>query len=135
MYKYIRPATSFLSKLHPIRKMSSASAPPKIEWLCILPDQEGARERRLATRPRHFEGIGALVNSGFLTMGGALLNEPPKDGNPQNFDFSGSVVVATGETKEEVIEKLKQDPYTTENVWDWEKAQIIPFLCAVRQAK
>jgi hypothetical protein len=33
------------------RTMASTSAPEKQEWLVILPDQEGALERRLSVRP------------------------------------------------------------------------------------
>jgi hypothetical protein len=36
------------------------------------------------------------------------------------------VLTVTATTKEEVIEKLKNDPYTKGEVWDWEKAQIFP---------
>jgi hypothetical protein len=36
------------------------------------------------------------------------------------------VLTVTAATKEEVIEKLKNDPYTKGEVWDWEKAQIFP---------
>lgn len=36
------------------------------------------------------------------------------------------MLTVTAATKEEVIEKLKNDPYTKGDVWDWEKAQIFP---------
>ncbi|KAF8242238.1 hypothetical protein K440DRAFT_639372 [Wilcoxina mikolae CBS 423.85] len=111
----------------------SSSSPKLQEWLCIFPDQEGAHKRRLEARPSHFEGVNASVSEGFITWAGAVLNEVPADSNPQNFKFYGSVLTVTGATKEEVIEKLKNDPYTKGEVWDWEKAQIFPFLCAVRE--
>ena len=50
----------------------------------------------------------------------------PPDSNPQNFKFWGSVMTAVGATREEVIEKLKNDPYSQADVWDWDKAQIMP---------
>jgi hypothetical protein len=39
--------------------------------------------------------------------------------------ISGSVMMAQAATKEEVMEKLKQDVYA-DGVWDFEKTQIIP---------
>ncbi|PQE03730.1 Dimeric alpha-beta barrel protein [Rutstroemia sp. NJR-2017a BBW] len=49
--------------------MASTSAPEKQEWLVILPDQEGALERRLSVRPKHFENLKAGVDAGFWKMG------------------------------------------------------------------
>lgn len=46
----------------------------------------------------------------------------------------GSVMIAHAATKEEVIERLKKDIYTTSGVWDWDKVQIYPFKSAVRTA-
>ncbi|RQM05503.1 hypothetical protein DH86_00001525 [Scytalidium sp. 3C] len=111
----------------PIRTMSSATA-PKFEWLVILPDQKDALQRRLDVRPEHFKGLSA--NKGQVwTMGGAILDEVPKD---DKLSFKGSCVVAVGASKEEVIEKLKEDVYAKNNVWDFDNIQIYPFKCAFR---
>jgi hypothetical protein len=40
-------------------------------------------------------------------------------------------MVAYAASKEEVIEKLKKDVYSQNEVWDWEKVQIYPFRSAV----
>ena len=36
------------------------------------------------------------------------------------------MLTALAATREEVIAKLKEDPYTKANVWDWEKIQVLP---------
>ncbi|KAI5857198.1 hypothetical protein BZA05DRAFT_387555 [Tricharina praecox] len=138
LYKYLRPLTQQLSKplLRPITRatMSTATAVPKHEWLCILPDIPGVHEKRLEIRPLHFAGIQALVADGFLTWGGAALNDVPKDNtDAKTFDFHGSVLTAVAATRDEVVARLKEDPYTKHGVWDWEKAQIFLFKCAVRE--
>ncbi|KAH8821143.1 hypothetical protein F5884DRAFT_76107 [Xylogone sp. PMI_703] len=113
-----------------VRTMSS-EAPAKYEWLVIIPDQKDARERRLAVRPQHFKDLQPDLDSGFYRMGGALLEEVPKD---DNLAFQGSTVVAWAATKEEVLERLKNDVYAKNNVWDFSKIQIYPFKCAFRDA-
>lgn len=74
MYKYLRHCASLLRPIHctqPLRHTMSTSSPKLQEWLCIFPDQEGAHERRLEVRPRHFEGINDLVSEGSVTWAGA----------------------------------------------------------------
>ncbi|EFZ01976.2 Dimeric alpha-beta barrel [Metarhizium robertsii ARSEF 23] len=115
----------------PIRTMSS-SAPKVREFLVILPDKPGVKEKRLEVRPTHFKNMTPHVESGDWKMGGALLNEVPADDNAANFDFFGSTVVCKGESKEAVLEQLKKDVYATSGVWDVEKIQIYPFICAFR---
>ncbi|KHN93884.1 Dimeric alpha-beta barrel [Metarhizium album ARSEF 1941] len=141
----------------PVRTMSSST--PKVrEFLVILPDKPGVREKRLQVRPTHFKNMTPHLESGDWKMGGtslpfagrnpepttcpakysyscavgALLNDVPADDNPANFDFFGSTVVCKGESKEAVLELLKKDIYATSGVWDVEKIQIYPFICAFR---
>ncbi|EXV02488.1 YCII-related domain protein [Metarhizium robertsii] len=120
----------------PIRTMSS-SAPKVREFLVILPDKPGVKEKRLEepgtdSLRTHFKNMTPHVESGDWKMGGALLNEVPADDNAANFDFFGSTVVCKGESKEAVLEQLKKDVYATSGVWDVEKIQIYPFICAFR---
>jgi hypothetical protein len=71
------------------------------------------------------------VKAGKLVMGGAYMSDPPKpDEVPP--PMIGSVLVAVAATKEEVLERLSKDIYTTSGVWDIEKVQIWPFKSAVR---
>ncbi|KAK2625071.1 hypothetical protein QTJ16_005440 [Diplocarpon rosae] len=113
-----------------IRAMTSASAPEKFEWLVIMPDQPGKLAKRMEVRPDHFEGLKAGVDRGFWKMGGALLEEVPKDGD--GLKIQGSAMVALASSKEEVIEQLKADTYARNEVWDFSKIQIYPFKCAFR---
>ncbi|QUC23330.1 uncharacterized protein UV8b_07571 [Ustilaginoidea virens] len=109
-----------------------ASAPSTREFLVIIPDKPGATAKRLQVRPAHLKNITPLTESGVVKMGGALLNSFPEGDDPATFDFMGSTVVFRAETKEQVLELLKQDVYSASGVWDIEKAQIYPFLCAFR---
>lgn len=54
-----------------------------------------------------------------------FLDEPAQEGKP--LSFKGSIIVATGESKESVIEVLKQDVYSKNDVWDWEKVILFFF--------
>ena len=49
-----RPSLSQTSYLY--RTMASSAAPLQ-EWLVIIPDFEGALEKRIAVRPHHLEGL------------------------------------------------------------------------------
>jgi hypothetical protein len=63
-------------------------------------------------------------------LGGAYMAAPPVDGEtPQ---MLGSTMIAVADTKEEVLEKLRNDIYAREGVWDLEKVQIWPFRSAIR---
>ncbi|TGO35021.1 hypothetical protein BHYA_0173g00150 [Botrytis hyacinthi] len=120
---YPKQLTSYTTRPYPavnIRKMSSAAAPAeKFEWLVVLPDNEGALERRVSVRPKHFEGLKTGLESGFWKMGGAFLSEPPTGDSP--LKFQGSCMIALASSKEEVIEVLKKDIYAENDVWDFSK--------------
>ncbi|KAL3963215.1 hypothetical protein ACCO45_000219 [Purpureocillium lilacinum] len=110
----------------------AAAAPRKFEFLVIVPDKPGTLEKRLEVRPQHFKNMTPHVESGAWKMGGALLNSVPGDDDATKFDFMGSTLVCIAESKEAVLEQLRQDIYNTSGVWDTEKAQIYPFKCAFR---
>ena len=40
--------------------------------------------------------------------------------------ISGSAILANAVSKEEVLEVLKRDVYSTSGIWDWSKVQIYP---------
>jgi len=58
------------------------------------------------------------------------MSEVPVEGETP--PIAGSAMLAYAETKEEVIESLKNDIYTKGGVWNWEKVQIWPFRSAIR---
>lgn len=109
-----------------------ASAPRLREFLVIVPDKPGVKDKRLEVRPTHLKNMTPRIESGDWKMGGALLNSVPAGDDPASFDFMGSTLVCRAETKEQVLEQLKKDVYVTSGVWDLEKIQIYPFLCAFR---
>lgn len=53
---------------------------------------------------------------------GPYFDETPAEG--AEIDFRGSVMSCVGESREAVIAVLKKDPYTLNEVWDWEKVCI-----------
>ena len=65
-------------------------------------------------------------------MGGAYMSSPPLEG--QTPPMIGSALIVVASSKEEVIERLKNDIYTTSGVWDVENVQIWPFKSAVRSS-
>ncbi|ORY10851.1 hypothetical protein BCR34DRAFT_566097 [Clohesyomyces aquaticus] len=113
-----------------IRKMTSASAPLQ-EWLVIAPDFDGALQKRLSVRQEHLQGLGKDPET-FWLWGGAMLDEPLKDGEAPK--MKGSAMLIGAKTREEVVERLKNDVYVKGEVWDWSKVQIIPFKSALRKA-
>lgn len=70
----------------------------------------------------HLTGLKPNVDSGFWLFGGASLDEPIQEG--QGPKINGSIMLALAESKEEVLEKLKQDTYWKSGVWDSSKVSI-----------
>lgn len=67
----------------------------------------------------HLQNTGPDVQSGLIVLGGAMLEEPIKEGVPPK--MTGSVLMCVADTKEEVMERVKKDVYYTSDVWDKEK--------------
>jgi len=107
-----------------------APAPAKNEFLCIIPDKPGTLAKRLEVRPSHLNGAKPFVDSGIITIGGAMLESHPAAGETPV--FKGSVLLVVGETSEDIKELLRKDVYTTSGVWDLDNVQIIPFKTALR---
>ncbi|KAL4956592.1 hypothetical protein BDW69DRAFT_79798 [Aspergillus filifer] len=101
------------------------------EFLCILPDKPGAHEKRLEVRPTHLENVKPLVAAGKVVDGGAMFNTAhPQPGETPS--FKGSMIIYAVESEEEVWKLIKDDIYVKADVWDLEKAQVIPFKSAIR---
>lgn len=110
----------------------------------------------ILTRPRqHFEGLTKLKESGKFKMGGntapptplpaigqprpdtdcflgAVLEDMPPDDEVSSMKFSGSTLMVVAESKQAVIDLIKDDVYVKSGVWDLEKAQIWPAKIAFR---
>lgn len=67
----------------------------------------------------HLKHTGPDVESGLIVLGGAMLEEPIKEGVPPK--MKGSVLMCVADTEEEVLERVKRDVYYTSDVWDKEK--------------
>ncbi|KAI8963707.1 hypothetical protein F5Y11DRAFT_346158 [Daldinia sp. FL1419] len=115
-------------------QMASITTPPpgKYEWLVVVPDKPGTREKRLEVRAQHFEGLKPYVESKQFKTGGALLNDKPEGEDPATFDWYGSALVLVAESKEEVKALLEKDIYTRSGVWDTDKALILAAKFAFR---
>ncbi|ERT00699.1 uncharacterized protein SPSK_08025 [Sporothrix schenckii 1099-18] len=103
----------------------------KIDWIVIIPDHDGALEKRMAARPEHLAGLAPRVESGAWTMGGATTAHPPIEG--QQKPFNGSCIVAHAATQDEVLAEIKKDIYATSGVWNLDKIIIQPLMTAFRK--
>jgi uncharacterized protein len=60
------------------------------------------------------------------------MSSPPVEGETP--PMIGSTLIVVAATKEEVLQRLKDDVYGQGGVWDLEKAQIWPFRSAIRSS-
>jgi len=70
---------------------------------------EAARNRRMAARPAHIDGVRLLKESGKLIAGGAILDDAEQ--------MIGSTLYVEFDSKSELDSWLEQDPYVTGGVW------------------
>ena len=82
---------------------------------------EGALARRQLTRPAHLVGIGPLVESGNVLVGGAILSDAG--------DMIGSMLLVEFPGRDDVDAWLARDPYVTDGVW--QEVEVQPFRTAV----
>ena len=68
---------------------------------------------------KHLEAIKTNVSSGAINMGGAMLEEEPKDGEP--LKVNGSAMLIAADTREEAMQIIENDIYYESGVWDPEK--------------
>ena len=76
-----------------------------------------ALQRRLNVREEHLKRISLLKKSGEFLLGGAILDN--------NGKMIGSMIVYDFPDRQSLEERLKDEPYLTEKVW--EKTEIQPF--------
>lgn len=58
-------------------------------------------------------------------MGGAVLDSVPVGDDPTQWEFAGSTLILVAESKDEVLDILRRDIYTTSGVWDVEKVSLL----------
>lgn len=71
-------------------------------------DGENKLDKRMEVRPRHLEGMDKLGDH--LICAGGLLDDEGK--------MKGSALILDFESREELDEYLKNEPYILENVWE-----------------
>ncbi|KAI0171018.1 hypothetical protein BJ166DRAFT_517532 [Pestalotiopsis sp. NC0098] len=137
---FVAPPSSAILRQPVHRAMSSDASRPaittppagKYEFLVVVPDKPGAQQKRLEVRPKHFEGLTALVDQGIFKVGGATLHDVPEGTDASKWAFHGSTIVMVAESREECKEILSKDIYATSGVWDIDNAQIWPVKLAFR---
>lgn len=117
---------------------SEAQPRPKREYLVHLPDHTtpSTLATRLSVRADHLSGIRPALASGRLLFGGATLSAHPDPAEggaaPPPPPMTGSVMLVTAESEEEVREFVRADVYATTGVWDVQRMTVWPFRTAVR---
>ena len=71
-------------------------------------DGEGMLEKRMEVRPRHLEGMNKL--SDHIICAGGLLDEEGK--------MKGSALIMEFDSRQELDEYIKNEPYVLEGVWE-----------------
>ncbi|MCJ1481480.1 hypothetical protein MMC06_001639 [Schaereria dolodes] len=107
-------------------------AAAKHEFLIILPDNAGVLEKRMSVRPYVYfpqppstrTWNNTLLKALLSITGGATLDAHPVA--DEGLKINGSVMLALAESKEEVLEQIKNDVYCKEGIWDMDKIQVIP---------
>ena len=82
-----------------------------MEFLILAHDGKDpeAKERRLAARQAHLDGVQAMIEEGTFINGGAILNEAG--------EMVGSTLLVEFDSREDLDQWLQSDPYVTGGVW------------------
>lgn len=91
------------------------------QFLITCTDNENSLEKRLAVRPKHLERLEQLVAEGRLIVAGAM---PKQHDNPQA-GFYGSTMIVDFDSREQLDEWLKQEPFLLEGVYA--SVEVKPF--------
>jgi uncharacterized protein YciI len=81
---------------------------------------KNAERRRMDARPEHLDKISVMKKNSEFLFGGAILNEEGK--------MIGSMIVYEFPDRNALDEKLKDEPYINNGVW--ETINIVPFRLA-----
>ncbi|GME74921.1 unnamed protein product [[Candida] boidinii] len=114
-----------------MQAFKKVSTKPLTEWLVIILDKPGDRSK---IRPEHLKKAAIPMLAGKVTNCGAVLNKVPKDDN-EKLDFAGSSYNILAESKDEIIEFLKKDPFAINGIWDFDNVIIYPYKCFARIGK
>lgn len=95
------------------------------EWCVVVMDKSDAD--RAKHGPKHIVGIKHLIDSGIVLSGGQINDEssPPK--------AVGSHIQIRADTKQDVIDLLRKDPFSQNGVWNVDEAIIYRLDCVYRE--
>jgi uncharacterized protein YciI len=99
--------------------MTPVTSPQQYVLIAYDGTDSQALNRRMAARPAHLENTRKLKTDGHFIEGGAMLDE--------NGRMTGSIVIVTFPSRQQLEQWLNNDPYVTGNVW--QKIEIKPFRC------
>jgi uncharacterized protein YciI len=93
-----------------------------LQYLIIARDgtDTEALDRRMKSRPSHFEGARELKDHNRFVIGGAILDDAGK--------MIGSMMVVQFETEDDLLYWMRHEPYITGNVW--QSIEVKPFKVA-----
>jgi uncharacterized protein YciI len=86
-------------------------------------DVEGSLENRLSTRPAHVARLKDLVTQGRLLVAGPSPAVDSEDPGPAG--FTGSVIIAEFDSREDAQDWADNDPYMIAGVY--ESVEVRPF--------
>lgn len=75
---------------------------------------------------KHLEAIKPNVSSGKITLGGATLDEQPREGQPMK--INGSAMLVSADSKEDVMKLVESDVYYESRVWDPSKVSTLHLV-------
>lgn len=87
-----------------------------MQYVIIAYDYKDVLEKRLTVREKHLELGDEMKNQGKMLYAVAMQDSDGK--------MNGSIIVMNVDSREEVDEYLKKEPYVASKVW--EDIQIIP---------
>jgi len=90
-----------------------------MQFIITAHDGENMLEKRMEVRPRHLENM-SHVNGKVICAGG-LLDDAGK--------MKGSVMIMAFDSREDLEQYLKTEPYIVEHVW--EKVEVDPINVVV----
>ncbi|KAK7691336.1 hypothetical protein QCA50_004730 [Cerrena zonata] len=110
--------------------MSTDPSSTKSLFLVYAPDYPDPEclSRRLSVRTTHLANAGNLLEQGILKIGGAMIT--PETYKTDQKKMTGSTLIYSADSLEEVREIVENDVYYKGNVWDKEKLVITPFVSA-----
>lgn len=97
------------------------------EWVVIVFDKPNTD--RTAIRPTHVAGIPSAINLGKVKSVGAIYHDVEKT------KFAGSTYHILADSKDEIIDFLRKDPYYEAGIWDTDSVIAYPMGVACRLPK